>query len=326
MSSLVDSYGRKINYLRLSVTDRCNFRCMYCMPEGGVAKVHHENILSYEELLLLARSVVPLGIEKIRVTGGEPLVRNGIISFLSEIARIPGLRQLVLTTNGALLEDMALQLREAGVQRLNISLDSLRPESFSSITRGGDLEKVLAGIRKAEEVGFPIKINVVAMRGVNDEEIVDFAELTLHKPYAVRFIEYMPTRGEETWQSRVIAGEDILARITERYDLQPVVRGEMAGPSRDFKIPGAAGTVGVITPVSGHFCSECNRIRVTSQGLAKNCLFAETEVDLKPLLREGDVEKLQQVLRKIVFEKPGKHIISQTEPGHKPFDMSKVGG
>jgi cyclic pyranopterin phosphate synthase len=296
------------------------------MPEGGVAKVHHDNILSYEELLLLARSVVPLGIEKIRVTGGEPLVRNGIISFLAEIAKIPGLRQLVLTTNGALLEDMALQLREAGVQRLNISLDSLRPESFSSITRGGDLEKVLAGIQKAEEVGFPIKINVVAMRGVNDKEIVDFAELTLHKPYAVRFIEYMPIRGEEIWQSRVIAGEDILARITERYNLQPVVRGEMAGPSRDFKIPGAAGTVGVITPVSGHFCSECNRIRVTSQGLAKNCLFAETEVDLKTLLRDGDVEKLQQVLRKIVFEKPGKHIISQTEPGHKPFDMSKVGG
>jgi len=326
MCPLVDSYGRKINYLRLSVTDRCNFRCMYCMPADGVPKVDHLEILSYEELLLLARSVVPLGIEKIRVTGGEPLVRNGIVRFLSELSKIPGLRQLVLTTNGALLEEMASQLREAGVQRLNISLDSLRPETFASITRCGQLEKVLAGIRKAEEVGFPIKINVVAMRGVNDDEIVDFAEWTLVKPYAVRFIEYMPTRGEEIWQSRIISGEDILARIQERYVLQPVVRGEMAGPSRDYKIPGAAGTVGVITPVSGHFCVECNRIRVTSRGMAKNCLFAESEIDLKPLLREGNVEKLQHALRKIVFEKPGKHIISQTDPSHKPFDMSKVGG
>lgn len=326
MSSLVDSYGRKINYLRLSVTDRCNFRCIYCMPENGVAKVCHAEILSYEELLLLARSVVPLGIEKIRVTGGEPLVRNGIIRFLSELSKIPGLRQLVLTTNGALLEDMAEQLKAAGVQRLNISVDSLRPDSFSSITRGGDLKKVMAGIRKAEVAGFPIKINVVAMRGVNDSEIVDFAELTLAKPYAVRFIEYMPTRGEAVWQSRVISGEEILARVKEKYDLKQVVRGEMAGPSRDFKIPGASGTIGVITPVSGHFCGECNRIRVTSQGMAKNCLFAETEFDLKPLLREGSVAELQQALRKIVFEKPGNHLISQTEPDHKPFDMSKVGG
>jgi cyclic pyranopterin phosphate synthase len=296
------------------------------MPEDGVSKVCHDEILSYEELLLLAKAVIPLGIEKIRVTGGEPLVRNGIIRFLSEISRIPGLRQLVLTTNGALLEDMAQQLKDAGVQRLNISLDSLNPKSFASITRGGDLEKVLSGILKADKVGFPIKINVVAMRGVNDGEIVDFAELTLNKPYAVRFIEYMPTRGEDVWQSRVIAGEEILDRVKELYDLQPVVRGEMAGPSRDYKIPGAAGTVGVITPVSGHFCGECNRIRVTSQGMAKNCLFAESEVDLKPLLREGDVDKLQLALRKIVFEKPGKHIISQAEPAHKPFDMSRVGG
>ena len=326
MPKLVDSYGRKINYLRLSVTDRCNFRCLYCMPSDGVPKGNHKDILSYEELLLLAESVVPLGIEKIRVTGGEPLVRNGIVRFLSDLSGISGLRQLVLTTNGSLLEDMAEQLREAGVQRLNISLDSLKRDSFESITRCGSLDKVLAGIQRAEEVGFPIKINVVAMRGINDEEIVDFAEWTVEKPYSVRFIEYMPTRGEEIWKSRVISGEEILDRIKERYDLQPVVRGEMAGPSRDFKIPGAAGTIGVITPVSGHFCADCNRIRVTSQGTAKNCLFAEDEFDLKPLLRARDVAGLQHLLRKIVFEKPGKHLISETEPGHKPFDMSRVGG
>jgi len=324
--SLVDSFGRKINYLRLSVTDRCNFRCLYCMPENGVPKVDHHEILSYEELLLLARSVVPLGIEKIRVTGGEPLVRAGVIDFLGELSRIPKLRQLVLTTNGYLLDEMALQLLSAGVQRLNISLDSLKPDNFAAITRGGDLGRVLKGIRTAEEAGFPIKINVVAMRGINDDEFEDFAAWTLEKPYAVRFIEYMPTNREDTWTSKVIAGEEILSRIGNRFSMQPVVRGEMAGPSRDYRISGAAGTIGVITPISGHFCRDCNRIRVTSQGMVKNCLFADTEVDLKPVLRSGNVVELQEVLRRIVSEKPGKHLMSETDTVHKPFPMSKVGG
>lgn len=324
--ALVDSYGRKINYLRLSVTDRCNFRCLYCMPEDGVSKVCHQEILSYEELLLLARTVVPLGIEKIRVTGGEPLVRSGIISFLKELSQIPELRQLVLTTNASLLEGMADQLKEAGVQRLNISLDSLCPENFSRITRGADLSKVLAGIRRAEEAGFPIKINVVAMRGVNDHEFLDFAALTITKPYSIRFIEYMPTQQDLAWESHVISGEDILARIADKYTLQPVVRGEMAGPSRDYKIPGALGTVGVITPVSGHFCQDCNRIRVTSQGMVKNCLFADAEVDLKSYLRAGNIPALEEILRKIVTEKPGKYLIAGKEQSHQPFSMSKVGG
>jgi GTP 3',8-cyclase len=323
---LVDSFGRKINYLRLSVTDRCNFRCRYCMPELGVAKVHHKEILSYEDLMFLASAVIPLGIEKIRVTGGEPLIRNGIIRFLSELSQIPKLRQLVLTTNGSLLEKMAVQLKEAGVQRLNISLDSLQSDTFSSITRGGELMKVLNGIHAAEEVGFPIKINVVAMRGINDQEIVDFAEWTLKKPYAVRFIEFMPTNREVSWQSQVISGEEILSRIEERYPLQPVVRGEMAGPSRDYRIPGASGSIGVITPVSGHFCQDCNRLRVTSQGMIKSCLFADTEIDIKPYLYAGDLAALQAILLKIVNEKPGRHLLSKDESAHEPFDMSKVGG
>ena len=221
---------------------------------------------------------------------------------------------------------MAAELKDAGVQRLNISMDSLCPENFSAITRGGELSKVLAGIRRAEEVGFPIKINVVAMRGVNDHEFLDFAALTINKPYAIRFIEYMPTQRDTAWETRVIPGEEILARIADKYTLQPVVRGEMAGPSRDFRIPGALGTVGVITPVSGHFCQDCNRIRVTSQGMVKNCLFSETEVDLKPYLRAGNVPALQQILKKIVTEKPGKHLISNKDTSHEPFSMSKVGG
>jgi len=296
------------------------------MPEDGVSKVCHHDILSYEELLLLARTVVPLGIEKIRVTGGEPLVRSGIIPFLKELSQIHGLRQLVLTTNASLLEGMAAELKDAGVQRLNISLDSLCPENFSRITRGGDLSKVLAGIRRAEEVGFPIKINVVAMRGINDSEFLDFAALTIDKPYAIRFIEYMPTQKDTSWESRVFSGEDILASIADKYTLQPVVRGEMAGPSRDYKISGALGTVGIITPVSGHFCQDCNRIRVTSLGMVKNCLFSDDEVDLKPYLRAGNVSELQEVLNKIVTEKPGKYLISNKETSHQPFSMSRVGG
>ena len=189
---LIDSFGRKINYLRLSVTDRCNMRCRYCMPAEGVAKLCHEDILSYEALFRIAQSAVALGIEKIRVTGGEPLVRKGIIDFLARLAGIPGLKQLVLTTNGLRLAEMAEELRAAGVQRLNISLDSLQPEVFARITRGGDLSRVLAGITAAERAGFPIKINMVVMRGINDAEVVDVASLALHKPYTVRFIEYMP--------------------------------------------------------------------------------------------------------------------------------------
>jgi cyclic pyranopterin phosphate synthase len=296
------------------------------MPEEGVSKVCHHEILSYEELLLLARTVVPLGIEKIRVTGGEPLVRSGIISFLRELSQIPGLRQLVLTTNASLLEGLAAELMDAGVQRLNISLDSLCPENFSRITRGADLSKVLAGIQRAEEVGFPIKINVVAMRGINDHEFLDFAALTVNKPYSIRFIEYMPTQNDASWESRVISGEEILALLEDKYTLQPVVKGEMAGPSRDYKIPGALGSVGIITPVSGHFCQDCNRIRVTSQGMVKNCLFADEGLDLKPFLRAGNVPDLQAVLKKIVTEKPGKHLISSNETSHLPSSMSKVGG
>jgi cyclic pyranopterin phosphate synthase len=324
--SLIDSYGRKINYLRLSVTDRCNMRCRYCMPPEGIEKLKHKDILSYEELMMLARAAVQLGIEKIRVTGGEPLVRSGIIDLLQDLAKIPSLRQLVLTTNGVLLEEMAGKLKLAGVQRLNISLDSMRPSTFSQITRYGDLEKVLKGIRVAEEVGFPIKINVVAMRGVNDDEFVDFAKLTLNKPYAVRFIEYMPTSQDADWQALVIPGEEIIKRIAEYYPIEEAERGLLSGPSRNFQIKGAAGKIGIITPISGHFCGECNRIRVTSSGMAKSCLFDDSEHDLKPYLKAGSEDLLKEVLQGIVMKKPGKHLLSDHDSGHKPFEMSKVGG
>jgi GTP 3',8-cyclase len=324
---LTDSFGRRINYLRLSVTDRCNLRCRYCMPAEGVAFLAHGTILSYEELLLLARTAVLLGIEKVRVTGGEPLVRKGIVTFLARLAEIPGLQHLALTTNGLLLEKMAGSLLEAGVQRLNISIDSLRPATFAAITRGGDVHRVLAGIAAAAQAGFSSpRINMVVMRGVNDDEVIDFAALTLDKPYAVRFIEYMPTTREQGWQSRSISGQEVLERIARRYPLHPVDKGKFAGPAKDFKIAGAAGTLGFITPVFGHFCGDCNRIRVTATGMAKGCLFSEDGFDLKPLLRTGDSAGLEEALRRVVCIKQDRHRLSGEDAGNRPFDMSKVGG
>jgi cyclic pyranopterin phosphate synthase len=296
------------------------------MPEEGITKLKHEDILSYEELLMLSKASVQVGIEKIRVTGGEPLVRNGIMDFLKKLSQIPGLRQLVLTTNGILLKEMAEDLLRAGVQRLNISLDSLRHETFKHITRCGDLDNVLEGIRTADNLGFPIKINVVAMRGINDSEFVDFAAITLKKPYAVRFIEYMPTSKEENWQSLVISGDEILERISKQYHIAPVARNALSGPSQDFRIDGAPGTIGIITPISGHFCAECNRVRVTSSGMARSCLFDDKEYDLKPLLRRGGETALKETLRAIVIDKPKNHLITSHDSAHEPFDMSKVGG
>ena len=324
---LTDSLGRTINYLRLSVTDRCNMRCFYCMPMEGIVKKEHEAVLSYEELQLIAETAVKLGIEKIRITGGEPLVRVGIVDFLSNLTAIPGLRHLALTTNGLLLAEMAADLYRAGVQRLNVSLDSFKPETFREITRGGDLQRVLAGLDAAEQAGFPPpKINCVIMRGVNDDEILDFAERTLLRGNSVRFIEYMPAIKEEGWQRYCISGEEILQRIAGRYTLEQLDKGPFAGPSRDFRIPGARGSIGIITAVSGHFCSECNRIRITSTGKAKGCLFSDARTDLIPWLRPPDREGLAEVLRLIVSTKPERHDISQDGYTHKNFTMSQVGG
>jgi len=325
--TLVDPHGRKINYLRLSVTDRCNMRCFYCMPKEGIVNKGHDAILSYEELLLIAQTAVAIGIEKIRITGGEPLVRAGIVSFLSRLSIISDLRHLALTTNGLLLAEMASDLYKAGVQRLNVSLDSLQPQTFSEITRGGDLGKVLAGLDAAERAGFPPpKINVVIMRGVNDAEILDFADRTLTHGNSVRFIEYMPAIKEDNWQRYCISGEEILQRIAAHHQLEQIDKGPFAGPSRDYRISGARGSIGIITAVSGHFCSECNRIRVTSTGQAKGCLFSDAKTDLLPFLRPPDRNGLAEVLRRIVSDKPERHDISEQGYTHTNFKMSQIGG
>ena len=325
--ALIDSYGRRINYLRLSVTDRCNLRCCYCMPPGGVAKLSHNDMLSYEELFLVAQEAVALGVEKIRITGGEPLVRKGLVGFIERLAGIPGLKELVLTTNGVLLPEMAPALRRAGVRRLNISLDSLNPETFATITRGGDLSRVFAGIAAAEDAGFPApKINMVVMRGINDEEVRDFAALTIEKHYTVRFIEYMSTMNWGQPASLWISGHEILERIGRQFSLVPMVGPEMGGPARNFKIQGAAGAIGIITPVSGHFCDSCNRIRVTATGMARGCLFADKGVDLKQCLQSCDRAGVGALLENIVTGKPGRHRLGDEQPGHAEFSMSQIGG
>jgi cyclic pyranopterin phosphate synthase len=302
-------------------------RCFYCMPQEGIVKTLHDAILSYEELLLVAETAVSLGIEKIRVTGGEPLVRAGIIGFLERLSEIAGLRHLVLTTNGMLLEEMAPALYQAGVQRLNVSLDSLKPATFAEITRGGDLNRVLAGLDAAEKAGFPPpKINVVIMRGVNDAEIPDFAEMTLRRGNSVRFIEYMPAVRDDQWRRYCITGSEILERISSRHRLDALDRGALAGPSRDYRIRGARGSIGIITAVSGHFCADCNRIRVTSTGKAMGCLFADQSTDLIPALRPPDRAGLARMLQEIVTGKPERHGISQDGYCHQNFTMSQVGG
>ena len=324
---LTDTFNRQINYLRLSVTDRCNMRCFYCMPAEGIQNIGHDAVLSYEELQLIAESAVALGIEKIRITGGEPTVRAGIVDFLAKLAAIPGLRHLALTTNGLLLEQMASELYRAGVQRLNVSLDSLNPETFQRITRGGDLNKVLAGLDAAVAAGFPPpKINIVIMRGVNDAEILDFAELTRSRGNSVRFIEYMPAVKDDGWQRLCFPGEEVLQRIREHYTLETVNKGAFAGPSQDFRIPGATGSIGIITAVSGHFCSDCNRIRVTARGQAKGCLFSDEKTDLTRFLRPPNREELTKALQEIVRAKPEGHGIRCGEYTHTNFSMAQIGG
>jgi cyclic pyranopterin phosphate synthase len=325
--TLLDSHGRQINYLRLSVTDRCNLRCTYCMPATGTHKLDHGDILSYEALLQIATAAVSIGVRKIRITGGEPLVRRGIIDFIQRLSVIPALERLVLTTNGILLPQMAEQLYTAGVESLNISLDSLNPETFATITRGGDLSQVLDGIKAAEAAGFRhIKINVVVMRGVNDNEVEDFAALTIKNSYRVRFIEYMPTLAESGWESKVVPGDEIIARLSQKFRLFTEAPDKIAGPARYHRIEGAAGLLGVITPLSCNFCNNCNRIRVTSRGMAKSCLFDHGRTDLRPFLAEGDNERLTEAIRRVVSEKPDRHQLAGNAATHNQMVMAQIGG
>jgi cyclic pyranopterin phosphate synthase len=307
-----DAYHRRIDYLRLSITDRCNLRCSYCMPPDGFAKVDHESILRYEEILHLARLVVQMGISKIRLTGGEPLVRKDVLYLCENITRIPGLQDLSLTTNGVLLSQYAEGLFRAGIKRINISLDTLKPEKFESITHRGFFQKVWEGIEAAQRVGFtPIKLNAVVMEGVNDDEIEDLARLTLRYPFHVRFIEFMPFQPEDQGK-KFLSSDEILRRVARVAPLLPAQSVHGNGPATYYRFRDAPGKIGIISPISHHFCATCNRLRVTSDGKLRTCLFASEETDLLTLLRGGaSDEEIIQEIRRTIASKPEKHALDQ---------------
>ena len=326
---MLDPFGRSIEYLRLSITDRCNLRCRYCMPEEGVAPLGHGNILSYEELLRVAHGCLALGIRKIRVTGGEPLVRRGVVDFIARLAVLPGAPEIALTTNGLLLAEMAVPLKAAGLQRVNVSLDTLRPERFAALTRRDGLEQVLAGLAAAEKAGLtPVKVNVIPLKGVNDDELLDFARLTLEHPWEVRFIEFMPISSDlEYGNTDGVPIAEVERQLRTTGVLEPLPRQESAGPARLFRIPGARGSLGLIPSVSGHFCPECNRLRVTADGRVRGCLFGNQEIDLKAALRGGgDDDALIELLRAAVCAKPEKHAIGSPRFKTPNRRMHGIGG
>jgi len=306
---LKDTFSRTIDYIRISITDRCNLRCVYCMPSGGVKFLEHKDILQYEEIARILRVAVHAGVRKVRITGGEPLVRKNIISLIKMIKSIEGIHQLSLTTNGMLLEWYAEELADAGLDRVNVSLDSLKTERYREITRGGDLEAVLRGIEAAERAGLtPIKINMVPIRGLNDDEIGEFAKITLTAPYQVRFIEFMPFVTEDIWnREKFISSEEIQSLVEQIGTLVPATM-KKTGPARYFRFEGSAGVVGFISPISNHFCKECNRLRLTADGKLRPCLFSETEIDLKPALRSnGSDAEIKRLIELSIAVKPKGH-------------------
>ena len=326
---MLDPFGRSIEYLRLSITDRCNLRCRYCMPEEGVPSLEHGDILTYEELLRIARVGVALGIRKIRVTGGEPLVRRGVVDFIAQLAALPGAPEIVLTTNGLRLAELAAPLKTAGLQRVNVSLDTLRPDRFQHLTRRGGLEQVLAGLTAAENVGLiPVKINVIPLKGVNDDELLDFARLTLQHPWDVRFIEFMPISPDlEFSPAERIPMAAVERQLATLGTLESLPQQDSAGPARLYRLPAARGCVGLIPAVSGHFCPECNRLRVTADGRVRGCLFGNQEVDLKTVLRStGDDTALAGLLQAAVGAKPEKHGIGSPEFKAPNRRMQEIGG
>ncbi|MFZ2446816.1 MAG: GTP 3',8-cyclase MoaA [Syntrophobacteraceae bacterium] len=311
-----DSFARKIDYLRLSVTDRCNLRCTYCMPEGGVPKLDHTEILSYEEILSLARIAVGMGIAKIRVTGGEPLVRKDILTLCAKISQLPGIKSLSMTTNGVLLSMFAEGLFAAGIRRINVSLDTLKPEKYAAITRHDSFSRVWEGIRAAERAGIsPIKLNAVVLHGVNDDEIEDLARLTLRHPYHVRFIELMPFRSDDHngCEKKLVPASEILDRLKRVAPLERVEETQANGPALYYRFRDAPGKIGIISPVSNHFCPTCNRLRVTADGKLRTCLFSTEETDLRQTLRRGLPDKaVADIIRLAIARKPEKHELNSS--------------
>jgi GTP 3',8-cyclase len=326
---LRDGHGRLISDLRVSVTDRCNFRCQYCMPAEGLPWLDRSEVLSFEEIERSVRLLVGMGITDVRLTGGEPLVRRELPKLIALLSPIDGLADLSLTTNGYLLEPMVDELVAAGLRRINVSLDSLSRDRFFEITRRDSLPQVLAGIEALErhpELG-PIKVNCVAMRGFTEDEVLPFARFARRKPYQVRFIEFMPLDADHAWsEDRVLTGGEIRQMIDAVYPLQPVAR-ESHATARLYRFRDGSGEIGFINPVSEPFCADCNRIRLTAEGKLRTCLFSLHETDLRGPLRSGcDDHEIEALIREAVWRKELKHHVS--EPGFRQpaRSMSRIGG
>lgn len=324
MTDLIDGHKRKIDYLRLSVTDRCNLRCIYCMPAKGVEWKPAADILTYEEIELFARAAIGTGMSKIRLTGGEPLVRKGIVGLVESLASIDGLKGMAVTTNGLLLPRYAKDLVAAGLKRVNVSIDSLDPDTYKKLTRGGNLSDALAGVEAALEAGLaPVKINAVVVRSLN-QDLEAFARLTFDKPVDVRFIEYMPVGTCNAWsESDYVSCEEIKEQLGKMGALEPVTSPRGWGPAHYFRFEGAQGNLGFITPQSSHFCKTCNRLRLTADGRLRTCLFSDDEVDVRAVIRAGATEEdLTRLILDTLAAKPEK----RPQEEEKGRSMSQIGG
>ncbi|THF76063.1 GTP 3',8-cyclase MoaA [Cohnella fermenti] len=331
---LMDSFGRVHDYLRISVTDRCNLRCVYCMPEEGMTFEPGHRILSYEEIAEIVRTLAPLGVRKLRLTGGEPLVRKGLDRLVAMLSAVPGIEDIALSTNGIYLASFADALKDAGLTRVNISLDSLVPERYSRITRGGDVRRVLQGLEASRRVGFaPIKLNVVLMKGINDDEVERFLRLTNEEPLHIRFIEYMPIGipGGTDWSAGYMPLTHVLDTC-ERLGLGYSPCGDVYGngPAASYRLDGAAGTFGLIRPISEHFCGTCNRLRLTADGNIKPCLYWSDEYNVRSLI--GDPAAVEALFLRALDSKPESHEMAKALSGERmsrqPTNrrMSQIGG
>ncbi|MGB5924771.1 MAG: GTP 3',8-cyclase MoaA [Dehalococcoidia bacterium] len=325
MTGPLDPFGRSINYLRISVTDRCNLRCIYCMPPEGVPQMSHSEILSYEEIRAVVQAAAQLGISRVRLTGGEPLVRAELPELVKMLSRIEGIQELSLTTNGILLKNYALELKQAGLSRVNVSLDTLKANRFQHITRLGKLKDVLEGIEAAKEAGFqPVKINTVVMRNINDDEILDFATMTYADGWHMRFIELMPFKGvaEFVPSNELRQHTSLLGKL----ELCESITGN--GPAMYYRLAGAKGTIGFISPLTElSFCSRCNRMRLTPDGKLRPCLLGEDEIDLKtPLRNNASTEELKRLILKAVASKPEHHHLEEGNVRPAKRKMSQIGG
>jgi cyclic pyranopterin phosphate synthase len=326
---LVDGHGRAIGDVRISVTDRCNFRCQYCMPAEGLPWLDRSALLSYEEIERLVRIFAGMGVHDVRLTGGEPLVRRELWKLVERLSAIEEVHDLSLTTNGYLLERQVDQLVAAGLRRVNVSLDALAPDRFFQLTRRDSLAQVLAGLAAAERHPElrPIKVNVVAIKGFTEDEVLSFAEFARRMPYEIRFIEFMPLDADRAWsRDQVLPTEDVRAILESRYALEPIGR-ERSGTSRRWRFADGVGEIGFISPVTEPFCGDCNRIRLTAEGELRTCLFSMTETDLRAPLRDGaDDAAIAQIVRDAVWRKELKHRVN--EPGfvQPARTMSRIGG